>query len=376
MEKEFLDELFKKGLSNPEVTFEEANWTAMEQRLQKRSKRVGLLWFAAIGAAAVILMAFFLVWWQPDVHPDASTVKALAVKPLQDTSTVASHNEITAGHTNRIKLKQDRRGLDQKPITSLERRAGRRAVLLSQIKATVWNMPDSNQKQLIGHDVRTKEESSWDAKKTTSIAQENRQLQVGDKPYFTLTWAPDLTSVQGAERQSFSGGVGLLYTVPLHHRISISAGALYAKKNYSSPYRFYKPNVRLAWSEKPTNVDAACDVLDIPINLNYQFYQQGRSKFTASAGISSYFMLREQYHFAYANEEAYNQSVVDYEVKGQNNHLFGVANLSITFERQINKRFSVGIQPFVKLPLTGIGYGQTKLTSKGVAVSVSFKGGK
>jgi len=382
MEKEYIDELFKKGLANSEVTYEEEHWTAMERRLRLRSKQIKFLWVASIASAAVILMTVFLVLWQPEVHRHSPAVSVTVVKPVKDTSIVTPHIKATAIHADEIKLKQERRKLNEErtklPLAYMEKRVDRQRVLLPPIKTITWNIPESNQKLLVWQDLGVEEEDALGEKKITSVAQEDQlqPIQSKLKPYVTLTWAPDLTSVQGAERQSFSGGIGLLYTVPLNHRISISGGALYAKKNYSSPYSFYKPNVRLTWSEKPTNVDAACDVLDIPINLNYQFYQRGRSKFTASGGISSYFMLREQYHFAYANEAAYDQSVIDYEVRGQNNHLFGVANLSVTFERQLNKRFSIGIQPFVKLPLTGIGYGQTKLMSKGIAVSVNFKGGK
>ncbi|MDM8173479.1 hypothetical protein QT327_03745 [Olivibacter sp. 47] len=195
--------------------------------------------------------------------------------------------------------------------------------------------------------------------------------------YLTILAAPDLTSVRGAGNPQLSQNIGVLYTLPLSKKLSVSGGVLYARKNYNSPYSFYRPKIQRSYGATPSQVDAACDVLDVPIELNYQVYNKGATRITLNGGASSYFMLREQYEFSYDTGDPYkDKQRTNYEVRGQNNHPFGVANISATFEQQLNNQVTIGVRPFVKLPLTGIGYGRTKLDSKGLAVSVSFKLGK
>lgn len=92
--------------------------------------------------------------------------------------------------------------------------------------------------------------------------------------------------------------------------------------------------------------------------------------------MSSYFMLRERYNFEYTGNgdyySSYNQPYGSYEVKGENKHIMGIADFSISAEKKISDKINIGIRPFLKVPLTGIGYGRTKLESKGLAVTLGL----
>jgi hypothetical protein len=79
-------------------------------------------------------------------------------------------------------------------------------------------------------------------------------------------------------------------------------------------------------------------------------------------------MLNERYDLTSGPE----RSASRVEVSNQNQHLFGLANLSVSVERKINSSLSIGVQPFVKLPLTGIGNYDIRLNSTGVSVFMSF----
>ena len=50
----------------------------------------------------------------------------------------------------------------------------------------------------------------------------------------------------------------------------------------------------------------------------------------------------------------------------------GVLNLNATYQREVSSKFGVAVQPYFKVPLTGIGYGQVNLKSAGVAVGVTW----
>ncbi|MNI20012.1 hypothetical protein D3C73_734680 [compost metagenome] len=203
----------------------------------------------------------------------------------------------------------------------------------------------------------------------------------------TLLAGPDLTSVKGAGKSSLSQNVGLAYSYPLIKGLSVSVGAIYAKKNYKSAYSFYSPSNPPQLTQLPSQVSAVCDVIDVPLTANYTVLKSKKVKFNVSAGLSSYFMLKEKYTFDYEGEANYggkkgavygakssyeDKKSVSYEVNGENQHIFGVADFSISVEKKISNKINIGIKPFVKIPLTGIGYGNVDLQSKGVAFTLGL----
>lgn len=111
----------------------------------------------------------------------------------------------------------------------------------------------------------------------------------------------------------------------------MSTGALYSRKKYESPYSFYKPKNPYKGSHTPKDVSAVCDVLSVPILVNHKIFQAKSYTITASRGLSSYIMLKEKYDFTYTGEgyKSYNTS---YTLKGKNQHYFGVADFSVSFD--------------------------------------------
>ncbi|OKS87164.1 hypothetical protein [Mucilaginibacter polytrichastri] len=183
----------------------------------------------------------------------------------------------------------------------------------------------------------------------------------------SILTAPDVNGVGSSFSQGQLGTTsGLMLSVGLTHRLTVSMGAMYSKKPYMASFSQY--NTTFQFKDNPTNVYADCRVLDIPINIDYRLYSKGRNLFAVGTGISSYFMLRENYHFDYTGTPGPS----DYNISNQNQHIFGVLNINATYQRRINEKFGLNVQPYMKLPLTNIGYGKVDLQSTGVAVGVSW----
>ena len=82
-------------------------------------------------------------------------------------------------------------------------------------------------------------------------------------------------------------------------------------------------------------------------------------------------MKKESYDYEYS----YNYGPTtnkDWEISNQNSHYFSIGNLSVGYERKINKKISFQVEPFIKLPLAGVGYGKVKLLSSGVFLSLKY----
>jgi hypothetical protein len=184
----------------------------------------------------------------------------------------------------------------------------------------------------------------------------------------TLIAAPDISSSPSSLSNKVSTNLGFLGTYALTEKLSVTTGLIYAKKLYD--YGATSASAYGATTGEGWEVDADCRVLDIPLNLNYQLFKKGNNSLSLNTGLSSYFMLNEKYKYI-NNDGLGNKSVSTLEIVNKNRHPFGVANLSISLNRQVTSQLSVGVQPFLKIPLTGVGYHNTKLRSTGVAFSLN-----
>ena len=187
---------------------------------------------------------------------------------------------------------------------------------------------------------------------------------------FSIFAGPDINGVNNLRNtgNGLSGGVALTYQIV--PRLSISAGVAYAKKLYSTEFANYKPNTSYTFPANPSLVDADCRVLDLPVNINYRVWKKKSNAIQVTAGLSSYLMLKEEYYFDYKYNTQGGPS--HYETRNKNKHYLGVVNLSAGYEKALSKDLSVGVSPYLKLPITDIGYGNVRLESAGITTNLRF----
>ncbi|WP_343700480.1 porin family protein [Chitinophaga sp.] len=177
-----------------------------------------------------------------------------------------------------------------------------------------------------------------------------------------ITLGPDYNTVPSLKHGRIGFGGGLIIKYHINNSFYLSTGASYTKKLYGAEDKDYSSNY-------PTNykiIEADCNVLDVPLNLHYTFLHRPQARWSLMAGASSYFMVKEKYEY-------YNYSGGKYtrEYNNNNHHYFSVLNLGVNYERETRGRINWGIQPFVKVPLGGVGQGSVKLYSAGASLQVT-----
>jgi len=80
-------------------------------------------------------------------------------------------------------------------------------------------------------------------------------------------------------------------------------------------------------------------------------------------------MLKEDYRFTFSDPA---KDGVDVDISNQNQHLLGVLNMNVNYQHQLNNKLGLVVQPYLKLPLTQIGFGQVGLQSAGIAVGFNW----
>lgn len=176
------------------------------------------------------------------------------------------------------------------------------------------------------------------------------------------------TRLDGFSKPGTMAGIGLEYY--FNERWSFQTGAVFSVKKYTALGSEYQ-NPSWATYYDITNINATCKVVDIPLNVRRYFATQSGDNFFASTGISSYLMLSEDYDYQY---EGYHPNWPDhYGVKNQNQHYLGVLNLSVGYERMLTSHLILGLEPFAKVPLAGVGVGKVKLLSFGANLSLKLR---
>ncbi len=84
----------------------------------------------------------------------------------------------------------------------------------------------------------------------------------------------------------------------------------------------------------------------------------------ANAGLSSYFMKRENYSYTFQRNGISNEWHLSY--KNSSHNLFSVLNIGASYNQHITKSLLFRIQPYIKIPIGGIGMGRLPITSSGV----------
>ncbi len=183
---------------------------------------------------------------------------------------------------------------------------------------------------------------------------------------------PDVSGVdlEEAGKVTLSYGVGLRYN--LSDKISLRTGFYVSKKIYSAEKKYYNvSNFTSADYYYLQSVDANCNVYEIPITVSYNFNKSKNHSWFVSTGLSSYLMKKEDYKYYYK----YPSGITDdksWSISNRNQHYFSVLDISGGYEYKVNKKLTLSAEPYLKLPLAGIGDGKIKLKSGGILFSVTL----
>ncbi len=463
---EELDRIFKSGIGNPvnEPVYREADRDAMEQILDKRKKRGGMIfWLPLFGIAAALILLFLGLWlYKPQVAPNNATQHASAVQHPKANTGTSGGTTVQAADSSKHKILnpanyaqstvhpvQGKKGKSFLPLSaggSRRRATGyasankgpdKKEVGISE--ANKMTPPAPDKKQLITYDGKKapgkkevstadankvnkgaviannstpgttdkKEVSTADANKTNNsttianntppVTQDKKEVGVAEgkkdanntvaanapkvkvkstgklnpanRAVFALSAlaSSDMNGVNSFQGSRIGGNFGGLFSVTVN-KWTFSTGAMYSIKPYQESYANY--HTSYVFKTNPANIGVNCRMIDIPFDVNYQVYRAHGNKVTVGSGLSSYIILREDYKFNYAGPYAYGPA--GYSVINKNRNIFGILNLDATYEHQINSKFGIAFQPYVKLPFSNVGASQAKLQSAGVAVSLNW----
>jgi hypothetical protein len=189
-------------------------------------------------------------------------------------------------------------------------------------------------------------------------------LNIAGPLHIGLLFAPDISNVASTLPNKLSTTIGITFGYQLSRNLSVNTGLLYTMKNYVAKGYDFHDN---SWGYDLDHVVGNCNMFEIPLTLRYDFGRIGKASFFVNGGFSSYLMKKESYTYHFKD-----QSTFDSTYTTNKNYLFSIFSLSAGVEESLGKNFSMQAEPFVKLPLSGIGYGNIQLSSYGINFTLRY----
>ncbi len=431
--KDGLEDFFRKGAQKYDLEFREEDWLKLSAMLDAAGRGAFTPWFRSfrwwIGSMFLIGIAVFGIWWFTNsndvvrdnqssilLDEDGSDQQAHEIeanrsksdKGIPDFTNTLNEGNKNQGESNSaltkegihhnisdggreelegvgtravVKVDEDRSGQigqsdvsalfadDLVPKLSTAMHPREKVVLIGPL-AAVFNHPYNLVQIMPAVDI----EKVSKAGEIENIIPDRRIEGWVYHPYVGISFAasPDFSSVGLTSIGETGSRVGFSVDYSLSRRLSINAGAIWTNNKYEAYGKDYKPPYGF-WTNGivPDETMGECKILDIPVNLRYNVVLRHRHMLFLSAGISSYIMLEEHYNYYYDQDDP---DLIHYWGSEEPSaHLFGIANASVGYEFLLLDKLSLQVEPFIKLPLTGIGYGKVELNSLGSYFSLKYR---
>ena len=190
--------------------------------------------------------------------------------------------------------------------------------------------------------------------------------------YAGVIGAPDISSVKMQSVKGVGSTFGLLLGYSLNGRWAIESGVYVDRKKYYTDGEYFNTkNVHLPPNADLLDVDGVCYMWEIPVNVRYNFNPGARTAWFATAGLSTYLMSHEKYAYGYSWYGSPRTWDSTWNIHKSSQYPFSIINLSAGFEQRLGKVGNLRVEPYVRLPLTGLGTGKLPIMSAGVNIGIT-----
>jgi hypothetical protein len=211
---------------------------------------------------------------------------------------------------------------------------------------------------------------------TNGIAPKVQKLNAGKSGFkhpisFGILTGIDNSRIHQTGNNKPGYDIGFQVSYNFSRRWSVNTSFIFTKKNYSAEAKdFYPPKHYWTTYVQLTSLEGDCDMWDIPLNVRYNIIVKPGIKWFVNAGTSSYIMRNQAYTYYFIVNNYPAQK--DWKTGSQQNEWFKIINFSAGFEKALNKSWSLQTEPFVKLPVRGLGFGKMDISSYGIMLGVKY----
>lgn len=174
---------------------------------------------------------------------------------------------------------------------------------------------------------------------------------------------------QGLKKAGFSAALVGGYRFNAHW--SIESGLLLAKKPYFSTGKYFsmdKVGGSMPQGMEILSLEGKNIMLEIPVKVKYDFLQQLNHYFFSTAGLSSVIITNEKNNYLVAMNGVQQAMISSY--KNRSRSAAATLDFSAGYEFKIGKSDHIRIEPYIQVPLKGMGVGSMPMKSSGIRLGI------
>ena len=386
--KSSLENLFNSHLREAEFPFRENDWNDMERKLDlfddlaRGAPNHNLLWLII----PLVVLMFLAGWFSRDFvikgEMREPTAQSEVKEPTAQFKMTEPHDKLAeqgeAGRRADAPYDVNRRVPSQSPPVQHRTESDQQKSSEITHQSTASSEPPryGNPAFLESLDdplMMTRMEIEAPGIYLTDQPTESEHTRVHDSRWSVgIMFAADFNGVGGFENYRGAVEAGILGYYNITKNWRFSTGLLYSPKKYISPGSEYHPPEGywkyVSGGEVPSEIEAICDILDVPMNITYLFKPSSKVTLTATGGLSHYFILTEDYEYYFVNENP--DYPYGWETSQNSSAFFAMLNLGLGVEWHASPGMYINIEPFFKQPLRNVGWGNVRLNSAGISFSV------
>ena len=190
--------------------------------------------------------------------------------------------------------------------------------------------------------------------------------------YYGLLLGAEMNTVKNQDMKKVGFDIGLTGGYRFSTRLSAETGILFSQKYYTTSGEYFslkEIGATMPAATKVMEVKGTSKVLEIPVHLRYDFFNKKDHRYFSSAGFSSYILTKEsnQYRTSLNGIES-----MMYGTYKKNRSYFAASlDLAVGYEKNFGKKNNIRFQPYIQLPVKGIGVGNLHVMSTGVHIAIT-----
>ncbi len=181
-----------------------------------------------------------------------------------------------------------------------------------------------------------------------------------------------MNSVKNQDIKKVGFDIGLIGGYRFNRHISVETGVLFSQKYYTTAGKYFNMKEigpMMPAAMKVMEVKGASKFVEIPVHLRYDVFRKKSHRFFSSAGFSSSVLTEEsnQYHTSLNGTEGMMYATY----RKKRSYFAASFDLAIGYEKNIGTKANIRIQPYIQLPVKGIGVGNLKVMSPGLHLVIT-----
>ncbi|MCX6208287.1 MAG: hypothetical protein NTZ59_01995 [Bacteroidetes bacterium] len=169
--------------------------------------------------------------------------------------------------------------------------------------------------------------------------------------------------------EPFDMGFSVIAGLHLSKKISIETGLAIRKKTYYTSSPKFNTEI-LPLKGNMIGIEAENELIEIPFAVNMNLYTKGKHNVFTSIGASSYLVNKEFYEYEEEVNGTTNKENILFNTTSSN--FLATANLSLGYEFNLKNKFNLRFQPYINIPVNGLGKVKVPVTSKGFHIGVIY----